>query len=221
MRRNIPAAFPEPVILPGEDAMNMDALVAFLKEIETFKTCERTCRTTRPGRPESDAEHSWHLAVFLVLLEDELKDIDFSKLLKIALIHDLPEIYAGDTNPYRGDATNKEANERVAANKLFSTLPGPIDRRMAGLFEEYMAQESPEARIVKAADKLMPLIQNLCTNRRYSSYRKLGIEYEEVREYMGRYFSGGILEKFYDRLLAEARDNGVFSDEGFSNGGSS
>lgn len=191
--------------------MKIDALIDFLKEIQDFKTCERTCHTTRPGRPESDAEHSWHLAVFLILLEEEFKDVDFSKLLKIALIHDLPEIYAGDTNPYRGDTANKEANERAAAKKLFSSLPGPAARNMAGLFEEYLAQESPEARIVKAADKLMPLIQNLCTNHQYSSYRKLGVEYEEVREYMGRYFSGGVLEKFYTRLLAEARENGVFS----------
>jgi catechol 2,3-dioxygenase-like lactoylglutathione lyase family enzyme len=45
--------------------------IRFLKEIEKFKTCERTCHTTRAGRSESNAEHSWHLAVFLILLENE------------------------------------------------------------------------------------------------------------------------------------------------------
>lgn len=92
--------------------MEIEATINFLKEIEKFKTCERTCQTTRDGRAESDAEHSWHLAVFLILIENKLDNIDFAKLLKIALIHDLPEIYAGDTNPYRGDTNNKEEKEK-------------------------------------------------------------------------------------------------------------
>lgn len=191
----------------------MESTINFLKEIEKFKTCERECRTTRAGRAESDAEHSWHLALFLILLEDELGDIDFTKLLKLALIHDLPEIYAGDTNPYRGNTTAKEENEKKAAAKLFSMLPESSSTNLNALFKEYIDQESPESRIVKSADKLMPLIQNLCTNDRHSSYRKLKVEYGEVLEYMGKYFSGGILEQYYRRLLSEARDSGVFSKE--------
>ncbi len=188
----------------------MESIINFLKEIEKFKTCERDCQTTKNGRAESDAEHSWHLAVFLILLEDEFKDIDFTKVLKMALIHDLPEIYAGDTNPYRGDTTNKEENEKNAAKRLFSKLPEHLSRQLESLFQEYMAQESSESRLVKSADKLMPLIQNLCTNEYHSSYRKLKVEYPEVVTYMEPYFSGGILKKFYGRLLSEAREEGVF-----------
>ena len=192
--------------------MEIEATINFLKEIEKFKTCERTCQTTRDGRAESDAEHSWHLAVFLILLENKLDNIDFAKLLKIALIHDLPEIYAGDTNPYRGDTNNKEEKEKKAAEKLFSMLPESAAKGLLSLFDEYINQESLESRIVKSADKLMPLIQNLCTNERHSSYRKLNVEYGEVLEYMNKYFSGGVLEKFYQILLSEAHDNGVFSE---------
>jgi putative hydrolase of HD superfamily len=194
--------------------MNIESTIDFLKEIETFKTCERTCQTTQIGRAESDAEHSWHLAVFLVLLENEFENIDFAKLLKMALIHDLPEIYAGDTNPYRGDTTNKEANEKNAAEKLFAILPDPAAKKLSSLFDEYLNQESVESQIVKSADKLMPLIQNLCTNDHHSSYRKLDVEYPEVLEYMGKYFSGGVLEKFYGNLLSEAQEKGVFSASG-------
>ncbi len=191
--------------------MDIESTIDFLKEIEKFKTCERTCQTTQIGRAESDAEHSWHLAVFLVLLENEFENIDFAKLLKLALIHDLPEIYAGDTNPYRGDTTNKEENERNAAEKLFAILPDPAAKKLSSLFDDYLNQESVESQIVKSADKLMPLIQNLCTNEDHSSYRKLNVEYPEVLEYMGKYFSGGVLEKFYGNLLSEAQDKGVFS----------
>lgn len=190
--------------------MEIEATINFLKEIEKFKTCERVCQTTSDGRAESDAEHSWHLAIFLILLENELGNIDIAKLLKMALIHDLPEIYAGDTNPYRGDKNNKEEKEKKAAEKLFSMLPEAAAKDLSSLFDEYISQDSIESKIVKSADKLMPLIQNLCTNERHSSYRKLNVEYGEVLAYMNKYFSGGMLEKFYQKLLSEAHDNGVF-----------
>ena len=190
--------------------MEIESIIEFLKEIEKFKTCERVCQTTSIGRAESDAEHSWHLAIFLVLLENEFDNINFAKLLKMALIHDLPEIYAGDTNPYRDDTNNKEEKEKNAAEKLFSMLPEPAAKDLSSLFDEYISQESLESKIVKSADKLMPLIQNLCTNGHHSSYRKLNVEYREVLEYMDKYFSGGVLEKFYRNLISEANDNGVF-----------
>ena len=194
--------------------MEYDQIIAFLKEIETFKTCERTCRTTRIDRPESDAEHSWHLALFLMLIEDELDGVDRMKLLQLALLHDLPEIYAGDTNPYRGNTDDKEENEKKAAKKLFSQLPTAVGSKCSALFDEYMAQETKEAKIVKSADKLMPLIQNLCTNQAHSSYRKLSVTHEEVEAYMGPYFQdGGMLKIFYDKLLMQAREDGVFHDE--------
>lgn len=192
------------------DILDKGATIAFLKEIEKFKTCERDCRTTGSGRPESDAEHSWHLAVFLMLLEPVLVEIDFLKLIKMALIHDLPELYAGDTNPYRGDTANKEKKEKAAAKRLFSMLPDDLAGCFAALFNEYMAQESPEARIVKAADKLMPLIQNLCTNEHHSAYRARKVTYEEVVAYMDAFFPEGVLRPIYRELLAEASTRGVF-----------
>lgn len=192
--------------------MKIESTIEFLKEIEKFKSCERECRTTGVERPESDAEHSWHLAVFLILLENEFEDVDFARMLKLALIHDLPEIYAGDTNPYRGDTDNKKENEIKAAERLFAKLPHGAFQNLTSLFNEYMEQETIESQIVKSADKLMPLIQNLCTNEHHSSYRKLKVTYEEVVEYMDPFFSKGVLKNFYQRLLAEAHQKGVFYD---------
>ncbi len=192
--------------------MEHESIIGFLKEIERFKTCERTCQTTRIGRAESDAEHSWHLAIFLILLENEFQGVDLAKVLKMALIHDLPELYAGDTNPYRGDPGNKEENEKKAAKQLFKNLPDTVANNFISLFDEYISQESVEAKIVKSADKLMPLIQNLCTNDHHSSYRKLKVNYEEVVEYMDKFFSDRVLKSFYRKLLSEAYKKGVFFD---------
>jgi putative hydrolases of HD superfamily len=191
--------------------MKIEALIDFLKITEKFKTCERTCRTTNLQRAESDAEHSWHLCLFLLLLEKEFGNIDFLKLLKIALIHDLPEIYAGDTNPYRGDIQNKALKEKASADKLFSLLPEALGKEMRALFDEYFRQETPESKIVKSADKLLPLIQNLCTNDSYSSYRALKVTHEEVVKYMDTFFlADNILSVLYRKLLNESDRSGVF-----------
>jgi putative hydrolase of HD superfamily len=188
------------------------SVINFLKEVEKFKTCERTCHTSA-SRPESDAEHSWHLALFLLAFEDQLSGLDFSRMLKLALIHDLPELYAGDTNPYRGDVKDKEAQEMEAAKELFAMLPAGGQDRFMDLFQEYLEQKSPEARVVKSADKLLPLIQNLCTNGDYSSYRSLKVRYAEVEAYMDKFFShDGLMRELYRFLLAEADKNGVFYD---------
>jgi putative hydrolase of HD superfamily len=191
--------------------MDLAKIIGFMKEAEKFKTCLRTCRTTALDRAESDAEHSWHLALFLLLLRDRLQGLDFEKLLSLALIHDLPEIYAGDTNPYRDDSSTKDRDEKKAAEKLFDLLPGAESKGMDRLFREYADQSSPEARTVKALDKLMPLIQNLCTNKEYSSYRRLEVELLEVEEYMEPFFdSRGLIRELYNLLLAEAKSKGVF-----------
>ncbi len=192
--------------------MDVAATVSFLKEIEKFKTCERVCQTSAEGRAESDAEHSWHLALLLLLLEEEFdqQEIDHAKALKMSLIHDLPELYAGDTNPYRDDVSHKEEEEITAAEKLFSALPHPAGEKLLSLFMEYAEQQTLESKIVKSADKLMPLIQNLCTNKQHSSYRKSQVEFAEVTEYLDPYFSGGPLDRLYRNLLEEAEREGVF-----------
>lgn len=191
--------------------MEHDRIINFLKEVETFKTCERDCKTSCPERAESDAEHSWHLALFLMLLEDHLESIDMAKLLKLAIVHDLPEIYAGDTNPYRGDTAGKEIREKEAAQRLFALLPEDLNQRFTAIFQEYVDQETIESQIVKAADKLMPLVQNICTNETYSSYRNLNVDIQEVKAYMDKYFpSQSILRPFYKTLLTDAEAEEVF-----------
>lgn len=145
---------------------------------------------------------------------NDLEKIDFAKLLQLVLIHDLPEIYAGDTNPYRDNTANKEENEKVAAKKLFAHLPNRLENEFSSLFNEYLEQKTIESKIVKSADKLMPLIQNLCTNGSHSSYRKMKVNYKEVKEYMDKYFqSDNILNNFYIKLLSESNAEGVFHNE--------
>lgn len=194
--------------------MQLKSVIPFALELEKFKTCLRTCKTSMPGRGESDAEHSWHLAAVLMLLEDDFPELDFYQVLKLALIHDLPEIYAGDTNPYRDNVQNKAEKELQSAKQLYSLLPGKLQHKMWQLFEEYEHQSSEEARLVKRIDKLMPLLQNLCTNRNYSSYRALEVNKAEARTYLEPYFPAEAKEaELFELLFNRANEAGVFAVE--------
>lgn len=192
--------------------MSFKDILPFAMELEKFKTCLRTCKTSVPGRGESDAEHSWHLATVVMLLEDDFPELNFLKVLKLALVHDLPEIYAGDTNPYRDNVEDKAEKEYQSAQQLYALLPDKHNHKMWQLFEEYENQTSEEARLVKRIDKLMPLIQNLCTNSDYSSYRALNVDKEEAKTYLTPYFPQDSKEyELFELLFDKADEAGVFS----------
>ena len=69
--------------------------IEFIKEIEGLKSVTRTA-WTKTGRRECTAEHSWRLAMLLMLLEDEFEDVDINKAIKMSLVHDFGELYDGD-----------------------------------------------------------------------------------------------------------------------------
>ena len=119
-------------------------------------------RITDGSRRENTAEHSWHLALFaLVLAEHADEPIDVAKVMMMALIHDLVEIDAGDTFAY-DDAgyETKAERERLAADRLFGLLPGEQVAGLRALWDEFEAGESAEARFAQAIDRLQPVLLN-------------------------------------------------------------
>jgi putative hydrolase of HD superfamily len=70
--------------------MTPDALLQFMHQMEPMKSKTRRC-VTQTGTPETIAAHSWRLAVFALLLEDEFPQIDLNCVLRMCLIHDLGE----------------------------------------------------------------------------------------------------------------------------------
>src|SRR3989338_7739397 len=133
----------------------LSQIIGFLREIEEFKTLYRKI-ILKDSRFESDAEHTWHMCMFALLLKDEMSsNLNLEKVFKLALIHDLPEIYAGDTYAFdeEGKKTKAEREEK-AARELFSKLPEDLCKEMHELFVEYENLKSPEARFVKAIDKI-------------------------------------------------------------------
>jgi putative hydrolase of HD superfamily len=134
----------------------------FLLEIDQLKEVLRQSYICRGLRRENSSEHSWHLAVMaLVLAEHAGAAIDTLRVVKMALVHDLVEIDAGDTFCYdeAGNA-DKAAREAIAADRIFGLLPDDQGREFRSLWEEFEARATPEARFAAALDRLMPLLHN-------------------------------------------------------------
>ncbi len=133
----------------------------FLVEIDRLKEIERQTRIAA-GRRENTAEHSWHLAMYaLVLAEHSNVDVDLFHVLALCLIHDIVEIDAGDTFAYDVTANgDKEDRERLAAERLFGLLPSDQADYLWRLWEEYEAMETPESRFANAVDRMQPAMLN-------------------------------------------------------------
>lgn len=139
---------------------DIEAIVRFVKEAERLKSVTRTA-WTREGRHESTAEHSWRLALFAGLAADRYPGLDKAKILMMCLVHDMGEAYDGDLSAaLRPDPQIKEAMERRAVQKLFAPLPEAQRGVLLALWEEYNANATPEARLVKALDKAETITQH-------------------------------------------------------------
>lgn len=134
----------------------------FLIEIDRLKQIERQTRIVGGGRRENTAEHSWHLAMYaLILAEHSDVDVDLFHVLRLCLVHDIVEIDAGDTFAYDVTAhDDKEERERRAAERLFGLLPSDQAETMWRLWEEYEAMETPESRFANAVDRMQPAMLN-------------------------------------------------------------
>lgn len=143
----------------------------FLAETERLKSVTRHSWMSS-GRQESVAEHSWRMAVFAMVLADEFPAIDMNKVLRMILVHDLGEAYEGDQPSLaKPNWRKKHATELRAIRKVIRPLPPKMRRDIVGLWEEYDKEKirdlTPEAKLVKAIDKLEALMQHnqarLCT----------------------------------------------------------
>ena len=136
--------------------------IAFLIEVDKVKNIFRQTYLADGKRKENDAEHSWHLALAAVLLEEHMaEDVDLGRVMTMVLIHDLVEIDAGDTYAYDEEANRtKEEREKKAAERIFGLLPEDQGEKLRQLWEEFEAYETPEARFAHTMDNFQPLLLN-------------------------------------------------------------
>lgn len=140
----------------------LDRQLRFLMELDRLKSVLRMTRVPGAGRRENSAEHSWHTATMLpILAELAAEPVDVPRAIRMALIHDVVEIDAGDTFAFDAEAHHDKAErERAAAERLFGILPHDQRTELRTLWEEFEEGRTPEARLANAVDRLSGVIQN-------------------------------------------------------------
>jgi len=138
----------------------------FLTEADKMKSVFRQTLLLDKSREETNAEHSWHFALMAMTLFEYagIEGVDLNRVLKMAILHDLVEIYAGDTPAFAVvGSDDKEAREKDAADKLFSLLPLMQSTEYRAMWEEFDAMETPDALYAAAVDRLLPFLSSTLT----------------------------------------------------------
>ncbi|WP_299636820.1 HD domain-containing protein [uncultured Ruegeria sp.] len=142
----------------------LSAQIAFLKRADELKMVERANVLLDQSRPENSAEHSWHLALWaLVMAPLAGSDVSIDRVISMLLLHDLVEIVVGDHPIHlETDWASVAKAEQAAALELFGLLPKDQADALHAFWREFEEDQSPDARFAKILDRCQPLFQVLC-----------------------------------------------------------
>ena len=172
------------------DNDRLKQIADFCKLIDKEKFVQRRTYLSDGNRLENDAEHAWHMAVMALLLSEYANaEVDVLKVVSMLLVHDLVEIYAGDTFAYDevGKKTQRE-RELAAAERLYSQLPDDLAGKMRALWDEFEEWGSAESKFAHTLDNFQPLLLQHESGGR--AWREGGRKLSEVLERNARSAEG-------------------------------
>ena len=189
---------------------DLSNIVDFIKEIEKLKSVTRFNRTL-DGRFENSAEHSWQSAMASIVLQDYYPEkLNMEKVISMLLIHDLGEIYAGDTWVF-DDEKKLHSHDRELASieKTMSLLPEEKYLNMKNSWLEFEKGQSAEARYARVIDALVPLINHLEVSE--LNYNPDNISSDMVLE-KKKFIKGESKElwKLTEELVKESVEKGIY-----------
>ncbi|MEH6581500.1 MAG: HD domain-containing protein [Halioglobus sp.] len=150
----------------------------YFLELDALKLINRRTYIDGGVRVENSAEHSWHLAMACWSISRSLGiGLSEEKLLKLALVHDLGEIDAGDTFLYSNDRGNAHEAERECVKRL-ENHPGNAIADLSALWEEQETGTSIETKLLKTVDRLLPFLHNISSEGK--TWQELGIKKSQV-----------------------------------------
>lgn len=151
--------------LPTSIVGDLRRQLTFIVEVDRMKAVLRQSVTAAVDRRENDAEHSWHLALMALVLADRAAvPVDVARVVELVVLHDLVEVYAGDTPLHDDvDLAEQAVREADAADRLYGLLPAEQGARLRAAWEEFEAHATPEARFARAMDRLQPLLLSWVT----------------------------------------------------------
>src|SRR5262245_45883259 len=132
---------------------------AFLREIDRLKSVVRQSPLLDLSRKENSAEHSWHLALYALLLHEyAVEPVNPERGIQMLLIHDIVEVDVGDTPIHQLSSGASQAElEEGAAVRLFGMIPGEQGAGLLALWREFELAQSDDAKFAKALDRVQPL----------------------------------------------------------------
>lgn len=152
-----------------------------------FYGLERAMPLVLPSgrRLENDAEHSWSVALLACMLAPHVDPkLDVGKICQFGVVHDMAEVYAGDTSTFAEEAEHatkdereQEAVRRIAVN--FAAFPW-----LAETLEAYERQDTDEAKFARAVDKIIAIYLDYINEGLY--YRENGHTSEDFLAFMER-----------------------------------
>ena len=188
----------------------LEKQLALLIELDQLKSVLRRTRVKSADRRlENSGEHSWHVALMAVLMQEHANTpIDIARVMKMLLIHDVVEIDAGDTFVYDVAASKEqEEKELKAAERLFGMLPSDQGDELFSLWKEFEAAQSDDAKYAKALDRLIPMLLNYHNDGQ--SWQEHGVTREQALTINKRIEYGSVT--LWDKakeLIEEATEKG-------------
>lgn len=137
-----------------------ETLLSLLSVAERLKCNTRHCYTTS-GRQESVAEHTFRIALMAMLIskEPEFAEADMDKVIRMCLIHDLGEAFTGDIPTFDKKASDEKKEDELY-EEWVAGFPEELREEFQSLLAEMSAQETVEAKIYKALDRMEAVIQH-------------------------------------------------------------
>lgn len=181
----------------------------FILEAGKLKSVLRQTYMPDQNRFENSAEHSWHIILMAICLKDYAREeIQIEKVIKMIALHDLGEIYTGDTILYNQSAEQNN-NEQEALSKMFSTLPPHIAQDFLNLWNEFEEGKTNEARYAKALDRFNPFLYQLQNGG--ESWKRHKIDLDSALD-KNKHINDGSKELWnnYKILADAANEQGMF-----------
>ncbi len=147
--------------------MNLTNINDFLLKLDGLKSINRKTYINGGDRVENSAEHSWHLAMacwaFAEMFNADGQYYYINKIIKLALVHDIGEMYAGDTFLYADNRSTAHVAERQGIERLVAHKGNPINDLLS-LWDEQEFGTSKETKLLKVVDRLLPFLHNMTSN---------------------------------------------------------
>lgn len=188
--------------------------IEFILEADKLKCTLRKTILMDRSRRENSAEHSWHIALAILVLSEyaDDRDIDLYRVMKMLLIHDLVEIDAGDTYCYDDEGRKDQSlREEKAAERIFKLLPPDQTKAFRDLWNEFEARATPESRFANALDRIQPFLHNYFTGGQI--WQENNIKSHQVKSRMKPVKDGSTnLWNYVNRLIEDSVKKGFLSE---------